>query len=229
MRKRFPPPSPRAEVILDGVPIKLPQGRHSVAAVSVYLETLAMEQHRILCSFLVDGEAAVLSSNFPPASRRFSRIEATTMDLEDLPLQILTAARQQIDEARTQAEQAAVLVLINEGCVAREVWWKLARTLKEPLLTLSLLPDTICGSQNGSASLTQLRKWQLEQLATILRAVDEACWSDQSSMLSNALENRVLPWLHKLQELLTLWYQTALAGCRAGRISPTTPQSELGN
>lgn len=200
-----------------------------MAAVSVYLETLAMEQHRILCSFLVDGEAAVLSSNFPPASRSFSRIEATTMDLEDLPLQILTAARRQIDEARTQAEQAAVLVLINEGCVAREVWWKLARTLKEPLLTLSLLPDTICGSQNGSASLTQLRKWQLEQLATILRAVDEACWSDQSSMLSNALENRVLPWLHKLQELLTLWYQTALAGCRAGRISPATPQSELGN
>ena len=56
--------------------------------------------------------------------------------------------------------------------MARELWWNLARQLKEPVLTLSLLPDNACGPANGRASLTQLRKWQLEQIAAIIKDVD---------------------------------------------------------
>ena len=103
--------------------------------------------------------------------------------------------------------------MINDGVVAREVWWEVARKLKEPLLTLSLLPDSVYQPVAGCASLLQLRKWQLQQLAAIINDVDEACWSTPAA-LSNALENRVLPWLDKLQQTIFLWHQTVLAGLR---------------
>ena len=57
----------------------------------------------------------------------------------------------------------------------------------------------------------QLRKWQLQQLAAILIEVDEASWSEDSAALSNALEYRVLPWLHGLGTSLELWHDTLSA------------------
>ena len=81
---------------------------------------------------------------------------------------------------------------------------------------MSLLPDNACGPANGGASLTQLRKWQLEQVAAIIRDVDEACHAEDTIPLSDALENRVLPWLQKLNELISLWHDTAMAGERLG-------------
>ncbi len=200
-------------VLLDGLPVGLPSERRSLAAIYSYLEMLAMERQRILCSFSVDGEPA--NPVRPPASRKtFARVEGGTIDLDEMPLQLLKTALQQTAEARAQVESAVALVLINDGQLAREFWWNLARTLKEPVLTLSLLPDTICGPANGRASLTQLRKWQLQQLAAIIKDVDEACGLDDTIALSSALENRALPWLEKLHESICLWHETVLAGAR---------------
>jgi len=84
----------------------------------------------------------------------------------------------------------------------------------KPVLTLSLLPDNACEPRHNGVSLTQLRKWQLEQVAAIIRDVDEACHTEDTIPLSNALENRVLPWLQNLTELISLWHDTALAGER---------------
>jgi hypothetical protein len=100
--------------------------------------------------------------------------------------------------------------------VAREVWWNLALALKEPVITLSLLPENACEPFDNRASLTQLRKWQLEQIAAIIRDVGEACHAADTIPLSNALENRVLPWLQSLSELISLWHETVLAGSRLG-------------
>jgi len=88
--------------------------------------------------------------------------------------------------------------------------------LKEPVITLSLLPENTCEPFDNRTSLTQLRKWQLEQVAAIIRDVDEACHSEDTIPLSNALENRVLPWLQSLSELICLWHETVLAGSRLG-------------
>jgi len=44
---------------------------------------------------------------------------------------------------------------------------------------------------------------------------DEACDSADTIPLSNALENRVLPWLQSLSELISLWHETVLAGSRS--------------
>jgi hypothetical protein len=136
--------------------------------------------------------------------------------LEETSLLLLKKAFQQTDLARECVEIALTLVLINNGRVAHEVWWNLASVLKEPVITLSLLPENTCEPFDNRVSLAQLRKWQLEQIAAIIRDVNEACHSEDTIPLSNALENRVLPWLQSLSELISLWHETALAGSRLG-------------
>ncbi|MGA2280647.1 MAG: hypothetical protein ABSG80_10140 [Verrucomicrobiota bacterium] len=203
------------EVILDGLPVGLPSGRRSLSAIRCHLETLALESHRILYSLSVDGQPVNLA--LPLLNQRiFCRVEAGTVALEETSLLLLKKAFQQTDLARECVETALTLVLINDGRVAHEVWWNLASVLKEPVITLSLLPENTCEPFDNRTSLAQLRKWQLEQIAAIIRDVNEACHSEDTIPLSNALENRVLPWLQSLSELISLWHETALAGSRLG-------------
>jgi hypothetical protein len=213
----FNAPKTRGEVetTLDGLPVKLPSGSRSLNGIRCYLETLALEKQRILCSLSVDGEPVNLSLPFIH-QKAFSRIEAETVALKETSVLILRRALQQAEHARECVEMAVTLVLINNVHVARELWWTLARQLKEPVLTLSLLPDSPCEQVDGRASLTQLRKWQLEQIAAIIKDVDKVCCSKDAIPLSDALESRVLPWLQELSEFISLWHETVMAGFRLG-------------
>jgi hypothetical protein len=203
------------EITLDGLPVGLPSGCRSLNAIRCRLEMLALERQRILCSLNVDGQPVNLA--LPLLNQGICcRVEAGTVALEETPVLLLKKALQQTAHARECVETALTLVLINDGQVAREVWWNLASFLKEPVLTLSLLPENICQPSDNHTSLAQLRKWQLEQIAAIIRDVDEACHSEDTIPLSNALENRVLPWLQNLGELISLWHETFLAGSRLG-------------
>lgn len=205
----------RIEVTLDGLPVLPPLQYRSLPAIRCYLETLALEQQRILCSLSVDDEPINLALPLV-IGRNFCRVAAETVPLEERSLILLKTALQQVDQARACVETAVTLVLINDVRVARELWWNLAKQLKEPVLTLSLLPDNACGPANGRASLTQLRKWQLEQIATLIKDVDATCQGPDTLPLSNALEKRVLPWLQNLTELIVLWHETAEVGSRLG-------------
>ena len=208
-------PHSAIEATLDGLPVELPSERSSVNAVRSFLEILALEKQRVLHSLSVDGEPLNLTS--PVVHRgNFSRIEAGTISLEDTSVLLLDTAMRQIKQVRGCIESAVALVLINDMRTAREIWWNLAGQLKEPVLTLSLLPDNLCGPANGRASLAQLRKWQLEQIAVIISIIDLACCSGDTLKLSDALETRVLPWLQKLSELTALWRETEMAGLRLG-------------
>jgi len=200
-------PPHQLEVKLDGSLVEIPSERRSFAAICSYLESLALQQQRILCSLNVDGQPVNLAQ---PRSRskRFARIEGETMGLNDVPAQLIKAALQQTANVRTRVQSAVELVLINGGQHARELWWNLSSGLKEPLLTLSLLPENICGPANGRASLMQLRKWQLQQLGCVIKDVDEACRSEDPTALSDALEKRALPWLDMLHESLSLWHES---------------------
>jgi hypothetical protein len=203
------------EITLDGLPVRLPSGRRSLNAIRCYLETLALEKQRVLCSLSVDGEPVNIS--LPLIHQEaFCRIEAETIALNETSILLLKRALQQVEHAQECVETATTLVLINDIHVARELWWNLAWQLKEPVLTLSLLPDNTCGQANGRASLTQLRKWQLEQVAAIIKDVDKVCCSKDTIPLSDALENRVLPWLQELSEFISLWHETVMAGARLG-------------
>ncbi|SRR5579862_1525816 len=207
--------SEKIEITLDGLPVLLSLEYRSLPAIRCHLEALALEKQRILYSLSVDDEPMNLALPLV-IGKGFCRVEAETIPLEERSLLLLKTALQQADQARECVETAVTLVLINEIQVARELWWNLAKQLKEPVLTLSLLPDNACGPANGRASLTQLRKWQLEQIATIIKDVDAFCHAEDTLPLSNALENRVLPWLQHLTELITLWHETAQVGSRLG-------------
>ena len=142
---------------LDGLPVELPRGRSSLNSIRCYLETVALEKQRVLTVFHIDGCATNLALPLP-GHHAFSRIEAESVELDESALLLLKTALHQTNHARACVETALTLVLINDAEVARELWWNLARQLKEPVLTLSLLPDHLCGPANGRASLKQLRK-----------------------------------------------------------------------
>jgi hypothetical protein len=209
----------RLEVMLDGQPVGLPPQRRSLAAIRSYLETLALEQQRILWSFSVDGSPASASAPLPAAGQ-FLRVTGQTIALAAMPLQLVESAIQQTRQVHAAVQGAVPRVMINEAARGHELWWSLAQGLKQPLLTLSLLPEAVCGSANGSASLMQLRQWQLQQLAGIIQEVDRACQTEDPTALSDALETRVLPWLEGLLETLVLLRFTleaapAMASCTA--------------
>lgn len=215
-KKPVLPASKTVAVWLDGHPIKLPPERRSLSAIRTYLETLALEQERVLCAFNVDGRPEKFTLPCLNSEKlAFSRVDGTTVGLTEIPLRMMETALTETANARITTLSAITLVLINDETTAREVWWDLARKLKEPLLTLSLLPETIYQPAPGCASLLQMRKWQLQQLAIIMKDVDAAGWTADATALSNALENRVLPWLNKLHDMILLWRETVRAGVRA--------------
>jgi hypothetical protein len=202
-------------VTLDCDAVSLPVGRNSLNAIRSYLETLALASQRVLAEFAVDG--CLLDLSLPLDRRTFCRIDAVTLPLNELPLLLLANAGQQVDRARASVETALTLVLINNPATARELWWSLAGQLKEPVLTLSLMPEELCRQCCGT-TFHKLRRWQLEQIAVIVRRVDAACDSRDSIQISDALEKLVLPWLDQLGEHIWLWHATTLAGARLGLI-----------
>jgi hypothetical protein len=196
-------------VKLDGLAVSVPPERRSFAAIRSHLESLALKNRRILCALCVDGETVNLIE--PRLSAKpFASIEGETMSMSQVPAQLISAALQQTVVVRAQVQSAVELVLINDSHRARELWWNLAMTLKEPLLTLSLLPENIFIPADGSASPMQLHQWQLEQLGCVIQDVDNSCDAEDPTGLSDALEKRALPWLDKLHASLKLWLETIL-------------------
>ncbi len=202
------------EVKLDGSAVEVPAERRSFSAIRSWLESLALQQQRILCSLCVDGEPVNLTQP-RMSSKPFARVEGETMSLTEVPAQLIKAALQQTVNARSRVRTAVALVLINDVGWARELWWNLSTALKEPLLTLSLLPDTLCSPAQDGASLTQLRKWQLQQLGNVIQDIDDACRAEDTTRLSDALEKRALQWLDALHDSLSLWHDTILSDSSA--------------
>ena len=124
-------------VTLDGHPVPLPSPRRSLAAIRCYLETMAMERQRLLFSFRVDGARINLSAMLPTHST-FTKVEAETIDLAQVPLQLVKTALTQTVEAREKVQASVAVVLINEAGWAREHWWNLVRVLKAAVYDLEL-------------------------------------------------------------------------------------------
>lgn len=210
------------EVKLDGHTVNVPAGRRTFAAIRSYLESFALKNRRVLCALCVDGQPVNLLEP-RRSSKPFHSIEGETMSLSQVPAQLINAALEQTTNVRAQVQSAVELVLINDAHRARELWWGLSLSLKEPLLTLSLLPENFFSPAKGSASLSQLRLWQLEQLGCVIKDVDDSCDAEDPTVLSDALEKRALPWLDNLLAALKLWLETALleAPTAALKAAPT--------
>ena len=74
-------------VLLDGTPVKVPAGRRSVDAIHSFLETIALERHRVLWSFNVEQSAQPAESW--ESERTPIRVIGLTFDLEDVPLRMV--------------------------------------------------------------------------------------------------------------------------------------------
>src|SRR5580765_5799094 len=114
------------EILLDGSPVKLPPGRRSLNGIQSYLETLALEQQRVLCHLTIDGRPTNLSRP-APTNCNIARVEARTFELDDMPLQLIRTALEQTAHAQSEVHAAISVVQVQEGRVAREFWWNLAR------------------------------------------------------------------------------------------------------
>jgi hypothetical protein len=199
------------EVLLDGVRLDIPAQVSTVAGIRFYIEVIALERHRVLCSMRVDDmELELNSPMFAPCP--ISRVEAETIDLEQVPIQLIGTALSHVAVAQSHLMSSITLVLINTGDRARQIWWNLACKLKQPLVSSNEMPESVRRPANGCASVRQIRKWQLQQLATIMREVDEASWSQDPIALSDALEKRVVPWAAGLERTLDLCHKTLQTG-----------------
>jgi len=138
--------------------------------------------------------------------------EASSSIEEEMPLRLIDTALQQTIEVETRVQSAISLILINESHTARALWWGLARVLSQPLHTLMLISEAEFGPVYAGASVAQLRKWQLEQLAVIVMHVDDTCYAKDQTLLAVALETRVMPWLANLKASLDLLRETQLLG-----------------
>lgn len=194
------------QILLDGAPVILPPGDRSLSGVRSYLEALSLERQRVLSCFIVDG--IPVPPGATPPNHPYSRVEGETFDLDAMPLEMVRSARDQARLALREVQSGVTLVLINDSTFAREWFWGLTKLLKEPLVTLNLLPEKLWGRTYSQVSAAQLRKWQLQQLGAIIRELDQAAAAEDSSVLSEALEARALPWLESLLNSLDLWHET---------------------
>jgi hypothetical protein len=199
--------NPPIQAFLDGMPVPLPPAASSLASVRFHLETLALERNRILCALKVDGNQVNLAKGLLNHGS-FACVEAEAIDVGRMPLQFLQTALEQTEQTRALVLEAVSRVLINDGPNGRMLWWSLAAELKNPLVTLRLVTDAACQPAHTSASVLQLRKWQLQQLAAIMKEVEEISASQDVVALSTALEQRVLPWLSGLERSLALLPET---------------------
>ena len=200
-------------VTLDCEQVVLPTGRRSLGSIRSYLESRALASQRVLAELAVDGCAVDLS--VPLGKISFRRVDAVTVPLGEVPLLLLTTAARQVTKAQASVDAALTLVLINNPATARELWWNITSQFKEPVLTLSLMPESLCQTWCGT-TFHKLRRWQLEQIAIIVQKVDDACDSLDNIQLSDALEKLVLPWLDRMAEHIRLWLDAMQAGARLG-------------
>src|ERR1051326_7439874 len=131
------------EILLDGSPVKLPPGRRSLNGIQSYLETLALEQQRVLCHLSIDGLPSSLSR--PANKRNFARVEAQTFRIDDMPLQLIPTPLDQTPHAQAQVHSRILVVLGKEWVLGGEFLWNLGRQLKQPVVTPPFMPENLWG------------------------------------------------------------------------------------
>jgi len=199
----------QTSVLLDGKPVALAgQNASSLTAVRAHLEILALCQQRILFSLTVDGMALNLGDTSLP-SRRFKRVVASTISFDQLRFQLLRAARKQVEHLKSRVEGAVLLALINDWPVVQRCWWDLLPDLKEPLVTLSFCTELFPQPPPLPLSVFRGRVIEAEHLGRLLSELESICEQRDGASFSDALEQRLLPWLEQLDDSLARFNETS--------------------
>lgn len=207
---KTPAPS-QVRITLDGQPIELSQQiRASLPAIRAHLEALVLCQRRILHAMVVDG--VTLNLQRPAWSfDTFHHVVAATISFDDLAFQLLRLAREQVAQLRTRGEAAVLLVLINEWPGVQRIWWNLLPDLKEPLVTLSFLPELGRPTAGPLVAPAATCASQAQELGRIQQEVEGHCAFHDALALSDTLEHRLLPWLAQLDTTLAQLHEVPQA------------------
>lgn len=189
------PAVPPVQITLDGQAVALPtkHGR-SLQAIRSHLETIALKKHRVLFSLMVNGVPVNLGDSMSPF-KTFQKVVARTIPFSQLSFQLVSVAADQVNALHERVQNLALQIMINDWRKAEELWWDLMPHLKDPLLTLSFVPASITTLPYGEEiSEKALRKFT-QDLVVILEVIEAIVARHELLELSNALEQRVLPWL----------------------------------
>lgn len=202
-------PGPLFQVLvtLDGVPIALPAGiERNVAAIRAHLESVVLSRRRLLCMLHVDGVPTDLD-NPSPLHKPTRVVSAESIAFDQLHQQLVLLTRERVKLLIERTRSAALLVLINDWEQSRRIWNNLLPELRQALLALCVLPPMANAVDRESYSNVRLA----ELLGRILADVNYVMSQRSPEELSDALEQRVLPWLDLLQLSLEKWNETAPA------------------
>lgn len=184
-------------VTLDGEVVSLSLGeRISLSAIRRSLENLALRRQRVLMAFTVDDMPLSLHRTLVDI-QNFQRVAGRTASIEFLGLELLATTRRHLTELIERTQQSSLLALINKPAVARQLWLELQPDLREPLLTLSFLPEISQVRHDGVPALTPPLPQLAEELTGISRhmewltqsAEDPQALSDGFDLTNNWLEN----------------------------------------
>lgn len=189
------PAVPPVQVTLDGQAVELSskQGR-SLQAIRSHLETIALKKHRVLFSLMVNGVPINLGDPVSPF-KTFQKVVGRTIPFSQLSIQLVSVAADQVNSLHERVQHLALQVMINDWSKAEELWWDLMPQLKDPLLTLSFVPQSIAALPNGEEiNEKSIRKFAAD-LVTIFEQMEAIIARKELLEFSNALEHQVLPWL----------------------------------
>ncbi|MGZ5544894.1 MAG: hypothetical protein ACXWIU_09475 [Limisphaerales bacterium] len=192
------PAIPKLQITLDGQPVALSvkQGR-SLHAIRAHLEQVALKRQRVLFSLTINGTPVSLGEPLSPF-KTFHKIAARTIGFDQLGFQLVAVAADQVNTLHERVERLTLQVMINEWPKAEALWWELMPELKDPLLTLSFVPQNVEVLPNGEEISPKALKRFTVDLVKILEQIEEILTRKELLELSDALENRLLPWLRGL-------------------------------
>lgn len=196
------PAIPRVQVTLDGQAVELTtqQGR-SLQAIRTHLETVALKRSRVLFSLTVNGIPVSLGESMSPF-KTFHKVVARTIGFGQLSFQLVGVAADQVNTLHERVQRMSLQVMINEWRKAEEMWWDLMPDLKDPLLTLSFVPQAVEALPHGNEIGSKAVKKFTQDLVKILENIEQIIHRQDLLELSNALENDLLPWLRGLGHCL---------------------------
>lgn len=192
------PAVPPVQITLDGQAVQLPakHGR-SLQAIRSHLETIALKKHRVLFSLMVNGVPVSLGDSMSPF-KTFQKVVGRTIPFSQLSFQLASVAGDQVNALHERVQSLALQVMINDWAKAEELWWDLLPRLKDPLLTLSFVPQSISALPNGDEISEKNVRRFTDDLVRILEEIDAIILRRELIELSNALEQQVLPWLRAI-------------------------------
>ncbi len=152
-------------------------------------------------AFTVDGTALSLHRSLEEISE-YKVVAGRTAGIDFLGVELLSSARRQAHDLLERVREISLLVLINKPKAGAEMWLDLQPDLREPLLTLSFLPEISQISAEGLPVLTPSLIALTEELAGLSRRMDALTSLECDVLTLSEGFDLVQSWLNNLMEAI---------------------------